>query len=325
MDKSKIILNTFLAGWCADAIGARLEFRNKKIDLNDVIDAIHFRGNNSSGANPGQYTDDSEMELCLLMGLIDGKNEEFFPIEHIALRYIEWFNSFPFDIGMTTRNALMGSKNAEDMVNNAFEFNEYSESNGSLMRCIPIAVYCIGKPIDIILGMTESDASLTHYSKDTQLVTGAYCFIISQILYHRISNITIDVLNLLEETKNIISKNEKILSWFTEAMQLTNLNSYDSVKNEGHVKHAFIFVIYFVKNIHCYNYMSSMQIVLMCGGDTDTNAKIVGNLFGAFYNNCVPENILNVVLNFDCTKAEAPFKRPHIYSINNALQLITHI
>lgn len=325
MDKSKIILNTFLAGWCADAVGARLEFRHTKIDINDVIDAIHFRGNNSSGVNPGQYTDDSEMEICLLIGFIDGKNEDFFPIEHIALRYIEWFHSFPFDIGITTTNALTGAKNAEDMVYNAFDFNQYSESNGSLMRCIPIAVRGIGKSIDIILGMAEADASLTHYSKNTQLVTGAYCFIISQILHHRISGIPINVLKLLEDTKNIISKNEKILSWFTEAIQLTNLNSYDSVKNQGHVKHSFIFVIYFLKNIHCHNYISSMQTVLMCGGDCDTNAKIVGNLFGAFYNNCIPQNILNIVLNFDCTKAEGRFRRPHIYSIHNALQLITHI
>ena len=325
MHKNKIIANTFLAGWCADAIGARLEFRQTKIELNEVNDAIHFRGSNSSGVCPGQYTDDSEMELCLLMGILDGKNEDFFPIEHIALRYIEWFNSFPFDIGMTTRNALMGSKNAEDMVNNAFDFNEDSESNGSLMRCIPIAVCGIGKPIDIILDMAETDASLTHYSKTTQLVTGAYCFIISQILHHRIKGIKIDVLKLLEETENIISKNKKILSWFVEAIQLTNLDLYDSIKNEGHVKHAFIFVIYFLKNINCYNYTSSLQQVLMCGGDTDTNAKIVGNLFGAFYDNCVPDTILDVVLNFDCTKADGYFERPRVYGIHNALQLINKL
>jgi ADP-ribosylglycohydrolase len=63
----------------------------------------------------------------------------------------------------------------------------------------------------------------------------------------------------------------------------------------------------------------------MCGGDTDTNAKIVGNLFGAFYNNCVPENVLHIVLNFDCTKAEGYFKRPQIYSINNALHIINKL
>ena len=319
---NNVILNTFLAGWCADAIGAQLEFRQRRFTLSEVRDAIHFKGQNFSGVKPGQYTDDSEMEICLLMGLIDGKEEEYFPIEHIAKRYIEWFKSEPFDIGIATTYALTDSTNAEDMINNAYFFNQDSESNGSLMRCIPIAVYGIGKPIEIILDMTSSDASLTHNSKDVHLITGVYCFIISQILEHRLAGKNINILNLLQTSENIIYTNDKILQWFKEALALSSLEVYNSIINVGHVKHAFIFVIYFLNNIHKFTYESAIEAVLMCGGDTDTNAKIVGNVFGAFYSDCIPETVLNRVLNFDCTYPTDFFKRPKIYGINHALKLV---
>ena len=322
---NNFILNTFLAGWCADAIGARLEFRQQRFTLSEVRDAIQFKGKNFSGVHPGQYTDDSEMEICLLMGLIDGKQEEYFPIEHIAKRYIHWFKSEPFDIGLTTTDALTDSTNAEDMINNAYIFNEDSESNGSLMRCIPIAVYGIGKPIEIILDMASSDASLTHYSKNVHLITGLYCFIISQILEHRLAGKTINILNLLQSSEHIISTNDNILNWFREAKSLSSLAVYNSIINVGHVKHAFIFVIYFLNNIHNFTYESALEAVLMCGGDTDTNAKIVGNLFGAFYSDCIPQAVLNRVLNFDCTYPDDFFKRPKIYGINHALKLVNTI
>ena len=44
-------------------------------------------------------------------------------------------------MGQTTMLALAGAENADDMATNAFEYNEFSESNGSLMRCIPISIF----------------------------------------------------------------------------------------------------------------------------------------------------------------------------------------
>jgi ADP-ribosyl-[dinitrogen reductase] hydrolase len=107
------IYYTFLAGWCADAAGARLEFRKKRYSEEEAIHAMHFVGEKSNGIHEGQFTDDSEMEICLLQGLINGKGEEEFPVEKIAKEYIKWFNSRPFDIGNTTTMALFDAKNAD--------------------------------------------------------------------------------------------------------------------------------------------------------------------------------------------------------------------
>jgi ADP-ribosyl-[dinitrogen reductase] hydrolase len=319
------IYYTLLGGWCADAAGARLEFRQRLFTEQESIDAMHFVGDKTNGIPEGQFTDDSEMELCLLQGLIKGKNEEEFPIEKIAEEYIQWHLSNPFDIGITTRFALLDAKNADDMVNNAFEYNEDSESNGSLMRCIPIAIFCINKPDEIIMEVAGIDASLTHYSKRVQLITGSYCCIISSILRFKMSNNIININDLLCSIHSLCSKDEKILEWFNYALGLENLNNYDCVKNEGHVKHAFTLFIFFLKNIKAFTYEKAIIEVFKCGGDTDTNGKIIGNLFGAYYGDCVPSYMSEPVLKFDCTKAPKYFRRPSNYGIKNALKLIQDI
>lgn len=325
------IYYTFLAGWCADAAGARLEFRKKRFTEQEAIDAMHFVGEKSNGISDGQFTDDSEMEICLLQGLIDGKNEEGFPVEKIAKEYIKWYKSSPFDIGNTTRMALFEAKNADDMVNNAYEYNEESESNGSLMRCIPIAAFSIYKPVKTILKVASVDASLTHYSEVIQLITGIYCCIISKILSYRLQfpDKTINIDNLIELIKDIIANSEIkdmfVIQWVFDALDMTDLSTYDAISNEGHVKHAFMFFIYFLKNINHFTYEKAMIEVLKCGGDTDTNAKIVGNLFGAYYGDCVPKYMSDPVLNFDCTKAEGFYKRPKKYGIKNAIKLVGEI
>jgi len=63
-----------------------------------------------------------------------------------------------------------------------------------------------------------------------------------------------------------------------------------------------------------------------CGGDTDTNAKIVGNLLGAYYGNCIPEYMSKPVLEFDCTKSSNKFyTRPEKYGIKNAIKLVEEL
>jgi ADP-ribosylglycohydrolase len=325
------IYYTFLAGWCADAAGARLEFRKKRYSEEEAIHAMHFVGEKSNGIHEGQFTDDSEMEICLLQGLINGKGEEEFPVEKIAKEYIKWFNSRPFDIGNTTTMALFDAKNADDMVNNAYQYNEGSESNGSLMRCIPIAAFCVYKPVKTIIDVASVDASLTHYSEVVHLITGIYCCIISKILSQRLQfpDKNINIEKLIELIKDIIANSElsnmTAIQWVFDALKMTDLSAYDAISNEGHVKHAFIFFIYFLKNINHFTYEKAIIEVLKCGGDTDTNAKIVGNLFGAYYGDCVPNYMSEPVLNFDCTKAEGVYKRPKKYGIKNAIKLVGEI
>ncbi len=327
----KYIKNIFLSGWCADAVGSRLEFRKRTFTSHKVFDAMHFIGETTGGTYPGQYTDDSEMEIALLNGIIEGQHEDLFPVEHIAQSYIKWYKSEPFDMGQSVRNALLGAFCAEDLINNSYEFNNYSQSNGSLMRCIPLALLSVGKTFEEILELVECEVILIHSSKIVLYITALYCFLISQIILYVLQQNTTNISLLIDETRQLIinvlpddENSDLLLEWFNQGINLTNICNYNAITNEGHVKHAFIMVIYFLNNINNYSYERAIKEVLMLGGDTDTNAKIVGNLFGAYYNDCIPEYMLKPVLKFDCTTEceNFYFLRPIEYGINNGLHLV---
>lgn len=96
---------------------------------------------------PGQVTDDSELGMSCLQGLSRMNKGEFDAIE-LADAYKAWFTSSPFDIGATTcagLNILTKGIARKDIIseawNNSRRHNSQSQSNGSLMRSTPLAVY----------------------------------------------------------------------------------------------------------------------------------------------------------------------------------------
>lgn len=318
------ILNILLAGWCGDAVGARLEFRRMQFPSIDVTNAMHFVGESTTNVCIGQVTDDSEMEMALLHAIIENGKDEYFPLDIIAKKYIEWYHSKPFDIGNTTQNALLNATDEITMMQNASDYNIKSESNGSLMRCAGLAICCWYRSSEIIFSVTEMEASLTHLSPVIHQITGIYCNLIATMLRNHILGLPQNKPELL---KSIITyaTNAKVKTWVTEGLTLVSLDTYDAIKNCGHVKHVFVMIVYFLNNIEKYTYEKAILETLMCGGDTDTNAKIIGNLFGAYYTSCVPDYMLEPVLQFDCTQVKEEllhFKRPQQYSVKRMIETI---
>ena len=89
--------------------------------------------------------------------------------EQIGIGYREWFYSSPFDIGQTTLSAFQPLKDA--MVEAEFtksiyatveEFNQESASNGSLMRCTPLAVWGSDLSVEDLQKASDADVSFTH-------------------------------------------------------------------------------------------------------------------------------------------------------------------
>jgi len=121
----------------------------------------------------GQITDDSEMALALMRGLIQsdkGTVDQF----KIAKEYIRWYNSDPFDMGGTTSNALNrindavenpADDNLAKQIAEVDKINCSSQSNGCLMRATPLSVYCSRQTTETIYEWTKKDIELTHSHK----------------------------------------------------------------------------------------------------------------------------------------------------------------
>ena len=96
----------------------------------------------------GQFTDDSELSMCLMHGLINGttsdQNQRTLDLNSIAEYYGKWIRSDPFDIGNTTKSALTILKQkplAKKAIRMAQKYNTDSLSNGSLMKIQPMILY----------------------------------------------------------------------------------------------------------------------------------------------------------------------------------------
>ena len=111
-------------------------------------DCMTMPGGGVHEVAPGQITDDSELMMCLLWGYVDSNKDDsqprVFDLDALAIRCAMWVNSDPFDIGNTTENALLPLKNDPKYTlafHAANEKNPSSKSNGSLMRCMPHAIF----------------------------------------------------------------------------------------------------------------------------------------------------------------------------------------
>ena len=122
-----------------DAVGTTLEFcrRGTFTPINDMVGGGHFN------LQPGEWTDDTSMALCLATSLVE-KNG--FDAEDQMQRYCRWegegylsSNGQCFDIGNATASALHRyQRNGNPL---AGSDDPRSAGNGSIMRLAPVPMF----------------------------------------------------------------------------------------------------------------------------------------------------------------------------------------
>lgn len=127
-----------------DALGSTLEFRSPGSfqPINDMIGGGPFQ------LEPGQWTDDTSMALCLAESLIE--NNGFNPRDQLE-RYVAWWKHGKlssigrcFDIGNTCRAAL--AKFLHEPSDYPGSRSPSAAGNGSLMRLVPIPLFFSSDP-----------------------------------------------------------------------------------------------------------------------------------------------------------------------------------
>ncbi len=315
-----------LGALVGDAAGATLEFCHKEITEEMALKAMSMPGGGAIRVGPGQITDDGELTLTLWKALTSFDSSQTTPILTIMKAYNDWYVSCPFDIGRTCSLAFetyydffrgRNVTSIESCKNIIKKLNETSEANGALMRATAIATWFVKYPklnINIGIECAKEDARLSHPSIVCQEVNAIYVFAI----IHLLKGITpYRVLELTTEfVKNEITS-EKVKNWYFE--ESLDISDMDATRQIGHVRWGFVMAIYFLRNYEI-TYEEAIKITLMKGGDTDTNAAIVGGMVGAYHK--IPEYMLNPVLDFDCTiNGFKHHTRPAEYSVKKVLGL----
>ncbi len=143
----------------ADAVGTTLEFKppGSFAPISDMVGGGPFR------LEPGQWTDDTSMALCLAASLVETRS--FDPADQME-RYTRWYeegymssNGRCFDIGNTVRDALHRYRQTGNPFSGSTD--PYSAGNGSIMRLAPVPMAYARDPIQAIQRSGESSRT-TH-------------------------------------------------------------------------------------------------------------------------------------------------------------------
>lgn len=309
-------IGSLYGGFCGDAAGATLEFCREPITSSVVNRAMRMPGGGTLGVGKGQITDDSEMALALISVLANHDPRDGFPSDAVATAYSDWFKSNPFDCGQTCARAT-GSIVLEErwgvvhapgtfMTEKAAAYNAFSQANGALMRCSPIALWARHMPALVIADYAKIDARLTHPHVNCQDANALFCV----ALAHLVENPG-DVTGALEAAGSVPAS-DAVKGWLLLAASSTTIDDddddIDCTVNVGWVKHAFVLAFRFLRRCRrCrrggggVSYEIAIFKTLLKAGDTDTNAKIVGDMMGAVHGiSAIPRHMLDPVFRFNC-------------------------
>jgi ADP-ribosyl-[dinitrogen reductase] hydrolase len=302
-------MQAVLGALVGDAAGGTLEFRGK-ITPELAREAMKMPGGGVMKLGPGQITDDGELTLTLLRHILPFNDGMGIPKTNMTRAHAEWYNSMPFDMGSTCANAFSKAsevvrKSKESLNYDAYqeyleyvkEINAESEANGALMRATAIATWLSQQDepfIHHIVSAAKVDAELSHPNLVCQEANAVYVLAVTCLL---LNNSPEETLKELEDYVQKSVTSEKVRRWFfEESLDISNLNCQ---LNIGHVRYGFVLAMYFLRHPEI-GYEEAIYQTLLKGGDTDTNAAIVGGLVGCYSE--PPDYMLEPVLKFDCTK-----------------------
>ncbi|PRW32678.1 ADP-ribosylation Crystallin J1 [Chlorella sorokiniana] len=254
---------------------------------------------------PGQFTDDTELALCLAYGLAGNPPSGGFPAQAVGREYVWWANSSePFDIGVTTATAFSlpyGQQVADHAaaiqgnVQNAQSLA--SKANGALMRATPVAIWAHRLPAQAIAAAAAADARLSHPNQATQDANAAYVIAVASLIRQ-----PGDAAAALAAAESWAAEHAclEVQQWLAGARDVSVMQQYQATAMIGFAKHAFQLAFYHLRQRS--SFLEGLQHALLAGGDTDTNAAIVCGMLGALHGAAaIPADLRSKVESYEWT------------------------
>lgn len=309
MTNDDAALGAILGALVGDACGAVLEFFRAEITAPDVEHALTMPGGGVWNVAPGQITDDGELTMSLLNALAEAPDRP----RHAAAHYARWVASGPFDIGITTRKAMgclhdpAAAARAREhgvalvMTEAAAACNQGSKANGSLMRATPLGVWGATRSDEALIAATQDDARLSHPNASCVEAAVAYVLAIASLV-----RAPGDAERAIAVASGWASAHagEEVRGWLADARAGVHV---PCSPQDGFVRIAFTHAFRHLASGT--PYVDALREMLAGGGDTDTNACIVGGLLGARWGaSAIPEAMKAAVLG--CDTQSGPHPRP---------------
>jgi len=254
---------------CGDAVGTTLEFKPKG-SFEPITDMV---GGGPFTLEPGQWTDDTSMALCLAESFIEKKC--FDPLDQME-RYLKWYRTgylsstgVCFDIGGTTASALRRFEKTRDPFSGPTDSN--SAGNGSLMRLAPVPLFFFPDRNAMIFYAGESSRT-THGAQECIDA----CRFFASILFNALSG--------KDKERVLFDHDESIVE--SQAIKEILKGSYkgkaeDQIKGFGYVVESLEAALWCFYTTNTFKNAALKAANL--GDDADTTAAICGQVAGVYY------------------------------------------
>ena len=259
-----------------DAMGAPVEFK----DPNTFPRVVDFQGGGKFNLEPGEWTDDTAMALCLAEALSETSELDSKKLLDLFLKWImeghHTTRGKAIGIGKQTFKVLLNYRKNGDLVS-PFTASKYS-GNGALMRLGPVAIKYYYS-LNLTQKYAEQSAVTTHSSAESLQTARLFGGVLNRLL----NNSSKEELADFIRQPNNHSKHaamQNILTLNLEAMDKSN-SGYAPLSLEAAI-HAF-----FTTN----TFEDGLLQVVNNGMDSDTVGAIYGQMAGAYYGmKAIPKN-----------------------------------
>lgn len=297
VEEGSKVVDGVLGHAVGDALGTPVQFKDRALFYSNPVKNMM----RSYGENSAIWSDDTAMELATMDSFIDKKKWDY---DDIMVNFGDWLNDgkytahgSAFDVGTTCLMAIKNYLyNGTDALKSGLT-GIRDNGNGSLMRILPVALYCYYKDStkEEIYELTKNISSLTHGHEIA--VLGCYIYVLF-------------VINLLEdkdmyESYDLIKKED--FSHFSKASidvynRVLNKDIFDlsenDIKSSGYVVDSLEASLWCLLNTD--NYKDALLTAVNLGGDTDTIAAITGSMAGIIYGrDSIPQEWLDKMLKVD--------------------------
>ena len=259
-----------------DALGTTLEFKSPGTfePIDDMV------GGGPFNLQPGQWTDDTSMALCLAKSLIE---QGGFDAGDQMERFVRWWREgymsskeHCFDIGTTVRAAL--SRFERDGDPYAGSTDPKSAGNGSLMRLAPVAMY-FAADVEDAVEMAASSSMTTHGAREAVDA----CRYFATLLVGALEG---------DEKETLLSRNYWPVWWDQEPEPLAEKiariakgsfkdRNPPDIRGTGYVVDALEAALWAFHRSQ--DFREGALLAANLGDDADTTAAIYGQIAGAYY------------------------------------------
>jgi ADP-ribosylglycohydrolase len=266
-----------------DAVGTTLEFRPPRSfePINDMV------GGGPFGLEPGQWTDDTSMALCLAESLIECRG--FDPADQMR-RYIRWWRhghlsstGMCVDIGNTVRAALAEFERTGDPFSGPTD--PWCAGNGSIMRLAPVTMYFADRPKEAIEIAGES--SRTTHGTATAVDACRY-----------LAGLIVGALHGADKTALTQPRYAPAPGYWEEHFLTPEIDEVCSgsfwrreppeIKGSGYVVRSLEAALWAFQRSN--SFQEGCLLAANLGDDADTTGAVYGQLAGAYYGeNGIPE------------------------------------